>query len=511
MENKRFLKERGITLVALIITIIILLILAGISIQEITGSGLFEKAIQAKNMQKYSSYLEELKLKELENQTNNNNTKISVMGEQMKKYINISENDIEKFVIIEGELIYIGNDEKEITAAKALDIKVENKELEELEVLMYAIDVKNNKKEKVGMQLIDKTGNSNNWAIVTELKNSSDINKIYGTGYYYLENGIQINDKQIVNSYIVNYTNSTVINCNNGQYSYAYLDINSSLGVSENLILNLDAKNLANINDWGKGVCLYKYDDTVYPEQIAFEDTEDGYDREQVTNTSDYVKDNAFIFNGNNYIEVYNGNSFDFSEGITFEFYGNIKGNKGPINYLYNAKDKYYTGLFGMWDRNFASQPDIRFGFHTLKSLYFNFGWASPSSASLSSYSVSSRSPWNQKIDISEVWNSTEDIYLTVTLNKPEKEGENAEYYVYINGEKYIDDGWICDAYWKGFLDKTKTLNYFEIGRSSMSKPKNWSYLVGNAYTIRAYNRYLSEDEIKDNYNKTLSYHLINE
>lgn len=43
-------KQNGITLVALVITIIILLILAGISIASISGqNGLFKRAIQAKN------------------------------------------------------------------------------------------------------------------------------------------------------------------------------------------------------------------------------------------------------------------------------------------------------------------------------------------------------------------------------------------------------------------------------------------------------------------------------
>ena len=45
--GKMFKKELGITLVALVITIIILLILAGISISTLTGSGLFEKAREA--------------------------------------------------------------------------------------------------------------------------------------------------------------------------------------------------------------------------------------------------------------------------------------------------------------------------------------------------------------------------------------------------------------------------------------------------------------------------------
>ncbi len=43
MKNDLKTKNRGITLVALVITIIILLILAGISISSLTGSGLFQK------------------------------------------------------------------------------------------------------------------------------------------------------------------------------------------------------------------------------------------------------------------------------------------------------------------------------------------------------------------------------------------------------------------------------------------------------------------------------------
>ena len=41
-------KNKGITLVALVITIIILLILAGISISALTNTGIFQKAKDAK-------------------------------------------------------------------------------------------------------------------------------------------------------------------------------------------------------------------------------------------------------------------------------------------------------------------------------------------------------------------------------------------------------------------------------------------------------------------------------
>ena len=46
MKNKN--NQKGITLVALVITIVILLILAGISLYALTNTGLFAKATDAK-------------------------------------------------------------------------------------------------------------------------------------------------------------------------------------------------------------------------------------------------------------------------------------------------------------------------------------------------------------------------------------------------------------------------------------------------------------------------------
>ena len=60
MEKTR--KNKGITLVALVITIIILLILAGISIQAITNTGLFENAKKAQEQSEISEDMETIKL-----------------------------------------------------------------------------------------------------------------------------------------------------------------------------------------------------------------------------------------------------------------------------------------------------------------------------------------------------------------------------------------------------------------------------------------------------------------
>lgn len=49
-------RQNGITLVALVITIIILLILAGISIAALSNQGIFTKAKEAKNVSNTAAY-----------------------------------------------------------------------------------------------------------------------------------------------------------------------------------------------------------------------------------------------------------------------------------------------------------------------------------------------------------------------------------------------------------------------------------------------------------------------
>ena len=55
-------KKNGITLVALVVTIVILLILAGISISAVTQTGLFGKAKQATEKYKEAEEKEKSKL-----------------------------------------------------------------------------------------------------------------------------------------------------------------------------------------------------------------------------------------------------------------------------------------------------------------------------------------------------------------------------------------------------------------------------------------------------------------
>ena len=69
MMRKR--QENGITLIALVITIIVLLILAGVTIAMLTGdNGIISKAMQAKIRTEEAKETEETGLNEIENYIN---------------------------------------------------------------------------------------------------------------------------------------------------------------------------------------------------------------------------------------------------------------------------------------------------------------------------------------------------------------------------------------------------------------------------------------------------------
>ena len=80
-------KPRGITLIALVITIIVLLILAGITVAQLSGNGLFDRTKVAKEKYKNSQEDEEDKLSDYENEIN------KVFGSR-----NISEDKIREII-----------------------------------------------------------------------------------------------------------------------------------------------------------------------------------------------------------------------------------------------------------------------------------------------------------------------------------------------------------------------------------------------------------------------------
>ena len=97
---EKLIKNKGITLVALVITIIILLILAGVSIQAITNTGLFKNAKKAQENYSIKEAEENLTIKLMQLQTNTiselgRNAKLEDIDELINKNSKFYDKDIE--------------------------------------------------------------------------------------------------------------------------------------------------------------------------------------------------------------------------------------------------------------------------------------------------------------------------------------------------------------------------------------------------------------------------------
>ena len=100
------MQQKGITLVSLVITIIVLLILAGISIAQLTGSGLFSKTKNAVSSQNIAMEKEAIELANMEMFVNKKVDKETITAEKLKKEIKNKINE-DLNVIESSEGIFI--------------------------------------------------------------------------------------------------------------------------------------------------------------------------------------------------------------------------------------------------------------------------------------------------------------------------------------------------------------------------------------------------------------------
>ena len=370
-------KTNGITLIALIVTIIVLLILAGVSIAMLTGeNGILTQAKKAEK-----------------------ETKIA--------------------------------NEKE-----AIQLEMINEELK------------------------DRTlANGDNWKIVS----INDINKIYGTGYYFVGEGINIeNYGKTKYEWIINYDTGEVTKLEKDGYTkLAYGD---NLAVKDNLILNVDPINMSDENSWGEGVTVYGITEG------------DGYG----WNKSEFKLDGV-----DDYIEVYPQEDIKIDEGITFEFYGKTSNYEVPL--LSKAKRGVFdTSKFRVrWNGN-----GIRC---TMSGLNSGSNWVD------SEYGYTGH--WIKKENIG-IMNFEEEGYLTMVADS-----KNNKISLYFDGE-FIDET-NCNHDWMlagGLTDNTIPFTVgFQVGGDTYTE----YFGKLDIYACRLYNKVLTAEEIKDNYNATVAYHNI--
>lgn len=109
--NKR--RADGITLIALIITIIILLILAGVSIVALSERGIFANANKAKLETKRAQVEEWLKLKVMEEQVNNPNGTSQEIIPKVRENVENNQDELKKIgknVAVDSEVTIEEND-----------------------------------------------------------------------------------------------------------------------------------------------------------------------------------------------------------------------------------------------------------------------------------------------------------------------------------------------------------------------------------------------------------------
>ncbi len=418
---KKTKEMKGITLVALVITVIILLILATISIQTLTNTGLFGKAKEA--TKKYSEAEEKEKI-------------------QMELYyaqINKSTNGTST--------------------------------------------------NQIGEQLYDKNvENGSKWHIIV----INDSKKIYGTGWTYIPRESKISDTKTNETWLINNSSQEMIKLEDG--TFTDLSYKTAVGTTDGLIFNLDPSVIENatkenINEkLGSNVELMNFD----------------------WNKDSGLTKKSFNFDGvNDYIKIKYDNEEEKNilaqNGFTFEFYGTYNGGTS-----YNEKNEVvdnngYKGLFCYWNGNEKEQASLRFGINNYgKNIFWNAKVGIMGVDALKSDYSHPKAPWNIIYPETEKIQSNKEVYFTITLNCTQN---NYIHTLYANGEK-LYEGNFNNIYWNNFVkDDLQKLKYFCIGRSSMDNNGCWHYSKMNAYSIKLYNRGLSAEEVKDNYNKAVAYH----
>lgn len=534
--EKQKKNQRGITLIALVISIIVMLILAGVSLNATVGNnGIVTKAQIASISQRMATLKEELEMnivKAMGDDFIDKREWVTVLNDNIRNYIpSIEDDEIGKYGIVAGELYYIGEDEIYKDAARNVGVHaiedgsnlddfvadVESKAIENIvktmgeKLLRNAIN--NEDENRKGIKLANKQVGNPEWAIITEVDGDRTV-ATYGTGWYFVEKGTELEDIGILkNDYIINYETSKAIRFDG--HIHTILSNSSSVAVRKGLILNIDPSAIENrsAESFGEGAELVGYK----------------------TDLSDAFTSTSFVFDGiDNHINM-PINKTDLDKGLsmngfTYEFYGKIKGLGNHV--LYNNStgtysdisqpgtyyDSSYLGVFGIWNGRENSQAYIRFGFYPGYSGNVNttlpndaiinqihYDWAADSTETLVDDFYVPGCWWHHRVNISEAnIKFNNDFHYAVSID-PINELQS----IYINGVLFTS-GHIYPQWWEKTLnnDYVRCTTY-TFGRCSMSYEGAWHYLNGDVYSLKFYNRALSADEILANYNASVAYHNI--
>ena len=498
--EKKLKSKNGITLVSLVITVIVMLILAGVSLSMVVGeNSVLKQAQKTAFMQEMAKYKEELETQILgksaeyyaKNLRKLNKSSISLVGSSMKEYIpSMTDEDINDYMIVEGELYYIGDDafENEICAelnyhtkpsgvtTEEFIVMVETKALESKIIQMAGGEkfmTQNNEGNIVeaGLQLAKKDSSSGfgstegSWRVITELENDAIV-ATYADGWYYVKTGTKIKDLgELRHGYIINYTTKKAVKFDTQKHSI--IASNGSLAVKEGIVYVADPTNMkdGSSSSWGDAI-LHGFTETEYNADNSVK--------------SGWTK-TAFITDGvNDRVELPSTEKFD--NGITIEFYGKV---------LKNNPSTKYEMIFTKGESSDLKEV-ITLGLdENIDTAWFGYD---------------GHRHWNvPRYD--DKLSEGKQFFISYRISPDDTKGK-----IYINNEPlenlnpkndYGTNTW--ERIKEMFNDTTKSF-YFGYGRGTSDIVIHSNLAIN---TIRVYNRYLSDDELTANYNATVSYYNI--
>ena len=440
-------KQKGITLIALVITIIVLLILVGTSIATLTGkNGLLEKTGEAVDNYDIASEREYLELNILSVQMNESNENV----------------DSEKL----GEPL---NPRDLKHSSNWHIIKIDNESYETgWNYIEKGTDLKGYRKAEY------------NWIINYE---TGEIIQLEEDQYLSLSVGdmLAVKDSIIIN------VDSSIIDNNLG---------NDKGALEKQLGDGVTLENFNYDNNSGLTSTSFKFDGINDDIKISSSGTQ----KEKVLNEGFTFEYYGSLEKGNGY------NEGNLLSGWWKETYDNYN---GIFCYWNGNKDTQATMRFGIfgdgktikWNAGIPTAGDPREKAlsdlsSTEEGSGRRFTWNQDYGCPIN-LNDGQRHYFTVTLDTSEVWKTEngQDYYKNT---------------IYLDGEKLIDAKYNVQS-WEVFKDKVKEQNpkYLIIGASTFHFADSWRYSKMDANALRLYSRGLSEKEVMANYKKTVEYHSL--
>lgn len=296
------MKNNGITLIALVITIIVLVIIASVSIAMLIGeNSILQQANEAKVATELTGIKEEIELQNIRAEINNTTNKYMTTKEVVENIIDIPQEYQGKIGIYRNEVVYLGDEnEKTTQVAKNYGYKIINMTEDEftyyIEMGMLEDNIKNKKNKKIGRELATQ-----------EFPDTIKIgNDIYSNGWYL----------------IGNYTEEEK---DKGTYNNQYEELNLRYTLHAPYIVNYETGSIFSVN----GMIMYKAEIPVY----TFQDN-----NFKLVNAISYVDDMS-VKNGDYYGNLYTTNLYKgpVHGNIDLEERGIYNDHNGKLQYDENG------------------------------------------------------------------------------------------------------------------------------------------------------------------------------